>query len=179
MRLPTAIELIPAGPVLPALLAELAADLHEHTSREVVHGPPLPLDPAWHRDGRIESRGLMHALLDLAGRDRTRWRLAITDAALCDEALGEIFGEAAFGGCCAVVGTGPLRRGSGADADVLRGRLLTEALHELGHLAGLEHCRRASCVMYPSLDIAESDRKGTSFCADCGRKSGASWKRKT
>ncbi|HEX6370515.1 MAG TPA: matrixin family metalloprotease, partial [Longimicrobium sp.] len=60
-----------------------------------------------------------------------------------------------------------LRDGSGADAGVLRDRLLTEALHELGHLAGLAHCRRASCVMYPSRHIADSDHKEHAFCAEC------------
>jgi archaemetzincin len=78
-----------------------------------------------------------------------------------------VFGEAEMEGCCCVVGLAPLRRGSGADADVLRARLLTSALHEIGHLAGAEHCRRASCVMYPSLGIADTDIKGATFCAGC------------
>jgi archaemetzincin len=80
-----------------------------------------------------------------------------------------VFGEAAVDGCCAVVGMAPLRAGSGADGQVLHARLLTEAVHELAHLAGVAHCRRASCVMYPSRHIADTDRKGHTFCAECRR----------
>ena len=170
---PPVVELIPCGDVDPALMQALGEDLSGRMGVQWRMGDPMPLRDEW-RDaetGLYRSVHLMHALIDSAGagdgRRGRRWRLAISDAGFCAAGVGPVFGEAEVAGCCAVVGLAPLRRGSGADPEVLRARLLTEALHELGHVAGAEHCRRASCVMYASLDIADTDRKGASFCPDC------------
>ncbi|HEX5724382.1 MAG TPA: matrixin family metalloprotease [Longimicrobiaceae bacterium] len=103
---------------------------------------------------RLDARGLDHA---------THWALAVTGAELCAPGHPSVFGEATVAGCCAVVSTARL----GAGTATLHRRLLTEAVHELGHVAGLEHCAATTCVMYPSLDIADTDRKGSHFCKRC------------
>ncbi len=46
-------------------------------------------------------------------------------------------------------------------------RFLKEALHELGHLFCLGHCRDKFCVMSLSLDIKDVDYKKTRFCRNC------------
>ncbi|WP_420128431.1 matrixin family metalloprotease [Longimicrobium sp.] len=170
------VELIPAGGVDRGLLDELGQALQAELGVQWRVGDALPLDEAWRETegGAYRSIHLMHALMDRvqggAGKRAGRtWRLAIADAGLCVEGVGEVFGEAAMEGCCAVVGVAPLRAGSGADGQVLRARLLTVAVHELAHLAGVAHCRRASCVMYPSRHIADTDRKRHTFCAECRR----------
>jgi predicted Zn-dependent protease len=169
------VELIPAGEVDGALLETLGGDLQNALGVQWCVGDALPLREEWREteSGLYRSIHLMHALMDrTAQRDAKRarrWRVAIADAGLCAQGVGRIYGEAAMEGCCAVVGLAPLRAGSGADAEVLRDRLLTEAVHELGHLAGLAHCRNASCVMYPSLHIADTDHKGRTFCRECRR----------
>lgn len=169
------IELIPAGEVDPALLDQLGRDLERTLGMQWTIGDALPLHPEWRdaESGHYRSIYLIHALMDRAaagGRGRARtWRLAIADAGLCAGGVGAIFGEAAMKGCCAVVGLRPLRAGSGADAEILRARLRTEAVHEVAHLAGAEHCGRASCVMYPSRHIADTDHKGSAFCPECRR----------
>lgn len=169
------IELIPAGGTDRALLDELGRGLQAELGVQWSVGDALPLEPEWREteSGLYRSIHLIHALMDRAqggeGGARRTWRVAIADAGLCAEGVGEVFGEAAVEGCCAVVGVEALRAGSGADGQVLRSRLLTSAVHELGHLAGVAHCRRASCVMYSSLHIADTDRKGHTFCAECRR----------
>ncbi|HEX6370333.1 MAG TPA: matrixin family metalloprotease [Longimicrobium sp.] len=169
------VELIPAGGADRALLETLGHDLEVELGVQWSVGDALPLEGEWREteSGLYRSIHLIHALMDRVeggeGKRRRRWRVAIADAGLCAEGVGEVFGEAAVEGCCAVVAVQPLRAGSGADGQVLRSRLLTEAVHEIGHLAGVAHCRRASCVMYPSLHIAESDLKGHTFCAECRR----------
>lgn len=172
-RPPPVLEIVPAGEVDEGLLRTLGADVEAHLGLQWRAGDGVPLCDEWMDPdtGLYRSVFLMHALI--ARRDAakepalSRWTLAIADAGFCAAGVGPILGEAEVEGCCCVVGLTPLRRGSGADADVLRARLLTEALHELGHVAGAEHCRRASCVMFPSLHIADTDQKGADFCASC------------
>jgi archaemetzincin len=47
---------------------------------------------------------------------------------------------------------------------------LKVCLHEIGHAAGLEHCADRGCVMYPSRDIADVDRKDNRFCRRCAKE---------
>jgi archaemetzincin len=46
-------------------------------------------------------------------------------------------------------------------------RLLKEAIHELGHLFWLGHCRDSACVMSFSNSILDTDRKSQRFCEEC------------
>ncbi|MHB1160836.1 MAG: hypothetical protein ACYC3V_10980 [Chloroflexota bacterium] len=48
---------------------------------------------------------------------------------------------------------------------VLR-RAIKEAIHELGHTYGLEHCGDPLCVMHFSNTLMETDRKSDRFCPD-------------
>ncbi|PYQ44358.1 MAG: hypothetical protein DMF77_07340 [Acidobacteria bacterium] len=43
-------------------------------------------------------------------------------------------------------------------------RVAVEAVHELGHTWGLDHCRDPTCVMWFSNTLAETDRKTSTFC---------------
>jgi len=49
-------------------------------------------------------------------------------------------------------------------------RILTEAVHELGHTYGLGHCENPRCVMFFSNSLMDTDRKGPAFCARCKSK---------
>jgi archaemetzincin len=48
-------------------------------------------------------------------------------------------------------------------------RVLKEAVHELGHTFGLEHCNNR-CVMQFSNSLAEADEKPAKFCTSCSKK---------
>jgi archaemetzincin len=51
--------------------------------------------------------------------------------------------------------------------NVLRKRVITEAIHELGHVLGLGHCQNPKCVMFFSNSLKDTDRKGPHFCTNC------------
>jgi len=48
-------------------------------------------------------------------------------------------------------------------------RIVKEAIHELGHTFGLEHCTNF-CVMKFSNDLEDTDQKPPKFCEDCANR---------
>jgi archaemetzincin len=137
-------------------------------------GAPLAIDPAW-RDaaGAVASSHVVDALLDRAeaaarAGDAT-WVLGIAADDLVAPGRPFVFGEATVGGAAAVVSTARLRTGGEWGNAMLRKRLLVEAVHELGHVAGLDHCDRPSCVMFPSVTVRDTDTKGAEPCGGCRR----------
>jgi archaemetzincin len=49
-------------------------------------------------------------------------------------------------------------------------RTLKEILHVLGHLFGLSHCSKQSCVMTFAPSVADIDMKELRFCEECELK---------
>lgn len=60
-----------------------------------------------------------------------------------------------------------LHRLISADKELYYKRAVKEAVHELGHLAGLGHCPNISCVMHFSNSLGETDIKNETFCSRC------------
>ncbi len=158
------IELIPIGAVERPLLTRLAGALAEAIRTEASVGEALEGADAAFDAGRGQHAAA--ALVDLlVARGGAAWRLGVAGWDLFDDGLAFVFGQATLGGCCAVVALPRLRR----DADEARffERVLKEAVHELGHVAGLGHCPDPACVMSFSRSLAEVDAKALDFCADC------------
>jgi archaemetzincin len=99
------------------------------------------------------------------------WRLlGVTAHDLYMPILTFVFGEAQLNNTCAVVSAHRLRQefyGLPTSPELLRERLLKEAVHELGHTFGLTHCRDYECVMTASHAVERIDLKGSHFCASC------------
>jgi len=99
------------------------------------------------------------------------WRiLGVTDVDLFIPILTFVFGEAQLGDTGALVSTHRLRPefyGMPNDPELLRVRLLKEALHELGHTLGLQHCPDYLCVMSASHSVERIDLKRAGFCRTC------------
>jgi len=53
---------------------------------------------------------------------------------------------------------------------VFKERTIKEAIHELGHIFGLNHCKDPKCVMHFSNNLSETDRKSSNFCLNCQKK---------
>jgi len=64
----------------------------------------------------------------------------------------------------------PAFYGMPPDRDVLWGRTLKEAVHEIGHAFGLSHCPDPGCVMSFSNSILDVDKKSPNFCGRCRDK---------
>ncbi len=102
------------------------------------------------------------------------WRmLGVTTLDLYIPILTFVFGEAQLGGRCAVVSLHRLRQefyGLPEDSQLLRERLLKEAVHELGHTLDLTHCEDYQCVMAASHAVEWIDLKDSRLCASCYTK---------
>lgn len=104
------------------------------------------------------------------------WRLlGVTPLDLYIPILTFVFGEAQLNGVCALVSTHRLRQefyGLPPDPELLRRRLLKEAVHELGHTLSLAHCDDYRCAMAPSHAVEWIDIKGDSLCPACRSRAG-------
>jgi archaemetzincin len=96
--------------------------------------------------------------------------LAVTEVDLFILVFKYVFGAARIKGRCAVISLNRLRPqhyGEEENMALLLERVAKTGLHELGHSAGLTHCRRRTCVMYSSTRIQDTDAKTAEFCPTC------------
>lgn len=120
--------------------------------------------------GQYQSVELLKALVQAAPVDTARL-LGVTEVDLAIRVLSFLFGQAQLDGTLGLVSLCRLRQefyGLPPDEELLRGRAVKEALHELGHTFGLRHCERAECVMSLATHIGLVDRKSERYCARCG-----------
>ena len=174
-NLPRRLRLVPLGPEVPAkeLVGWLAALLGERLAVPAAVEPVVQGEEDWLTPERSQlfSGRIVDALLEYypppGGREPEEWVLGLTAADLRAGGRDFVFGEAALGGGWAVVSVARL---GAAGEPAFRDRLAKEALHELGHLAGLRHCDRSDCLMHPAIDVADVDARGAVLCARCRRE---------
>ena len=96
--------------------------------------------------------------------------LGITDVDIFVPELNYVFGLADINGAAAIISIARLRQefyGLPADEHLFLERTVKEAVHELGHVFGLQHCNNINCVMHFSNSLHDTDIKQTVFCQSC------------
>ena len=159
------------GPPL-ELLEHLAAAL-THAFRTTCQIRPEVLDISFAWDAKRQQHYSTPILQRLERASDPHIRML--GVACCDlfvPVLTFVFVEAQLEGNCALVSLARLKEeayGMPARLELLRERLLKEAVHELGHTFGLRHCSDWQCVMTSSHAVERMDVKGTEFCGNCAR----------
>ena len=171
------LQLVPIGTPDIELLDWLRRELTE--GFRVPCSIETPLDPgfAYHPERNQHHSSELLARLQKDYVSKRTWRvLGVTEVDLYIPILTFVFGEAQMGGPCSAVSYNRLRQefyGLPSDRDLLARRLLTEAVHELGHTLQLTHCPDYECVMASSHAVEWIDIKRWTFCQDCAMKAQA------
>ena len=166
-----ALLVVPVGPVP----RDVTHDLLSFLAGRLVMDCALDsagLDPAFARNrerGQVNARDILPRLEEQASALGTRV-LGITEEDLYSPVFTFVFGEARLAGQAAVFSLNRLRQeryGLPADPALLMARARREALHEIGHLLGLTHCKSVDCAMRFSGSAEEIDLKIDEFCREC------------
>jgi archaemetzincin len=96
--------------------------------------------------------------------------LAICNFDAYSNGLNFVFGEAYIDGSISAIYLPRLRQefyGLKPDGSLFYRRTVKEAVHELGHAFGLNHCGNTVCVMHFSNSLHDTDIKQNRFCDIC------------
>jgi archaemetzincin len=165
------ILLVPIGDVESGVLHHLARALRATfglpcRTTDQIERPAEAYDPS---RGQYRGQDILRALdhLELPDAERV---LGVIDADCYALGLNSIFGQAQRYGRNAFISLSrllPPFYGELEDGCLFRERAVKEAVHELGHTYGLDHCSNPRCVMHFSNRLLDTDVKRATFCERC------------
>jgi len=166
------ILLIAVGEVEIKVIETLRYDLNRSFEKQALVGKGLPRpDYAFNKKrNQYLSTAILKEMTEKKEYGSYEKILGIIDDDLYVPKLNFVFGEASRR--AAIISLTRLRNEFyklPEDKSLFRKRVLTEAVHELGHTYGLGHCRNLRCVMLFSNSLIDTDLKGPSFCQECRR----------
>jgi archaemetzincin len=162
------VEMVTVGPADPAQAEMLGLELGRFLPVDARVSGSLPLPEGSYDPKRAQH--LARAIIAGLKRPKRSLVLALVAVDLYAPGLNFVFGQADVLSRRAVISTArldPKAYGFPADEELSHKRLVTEAVHEVGHLLGLGHCEDPACVMYFSDSLSDTDRKGPALCPTC------------
>jgi archaemetzincin len=94
--------------------------------------------------------------------------LGIAASDLFVPGMNFVFGEARCPGQAAVVSSFRLHQADElGEEEQFEPRIRKEAVHEIGHMLGLQHCSNVNCVMHFSKTLIDTDIKNDNYCSEC------------
>jgi archaemetzincin len=167
------IVLVPVGEIDRNVMDWLKNDLTKVFNKQVLTGKGMP-EPDYAYDRKRKqylSTAILNAISEQKEYAPYEKILGIVDHDLFVPELNFVFGQASPK--AAVISLTRLRQtfyDLPEDQNLFHQRVLTEAVHELGHTYALGHCGNPRCVMFFSNSLMDTDRKGSEFCPSCKNK---------
>lgn len=166
------INLVPMGLEEERVLEVLREDLEKAFAFRVrtLSHLEIPAEAYSSRRNQYQAPLFLAALRRRFHPERNQKFLGITDKDLYVEGLNFVFGQAQLRGPFAVISLARLHQafyGLPEDRALFLKRALKEAVHELGHSFGLDHCPHSECVMHFSNSLQDTDHKSFHFCSSC------------
>lgn len=93
--------------------------------------------------------------------------LGVINEDIFDEGYNFLFGCAELNGKYSIIS---IYRLFDKNLNKFKERCIKEAVHEIGHTFGLNHCENKRCVMSFSLSLLDVDKKEKNFCEICEMK---------
>ena len=164
------IVLVAVGEVDKKIIEALKHDLNKAFKKQITIGKGMPHPNYAFNKKRNQylSTSILKTIVGNKEYATDEKILGIIDYDLYVPKLNFVFGEASRR--AAIISLTRLRHqfyGLPEDQILFRRRVLTEAVHELGHTYGLGHCRNSHCVMFFSNSLIDTDMKGPDFCERC------------
>lgn len=169
------IGVLAVGAIAPKVLVAAAQGLSEvfpDTSSKVTEDKvDVPVHAFDKKRGQYQSTTILSHIRNYAEKHPEFNRiLGIIDADIYASDLNYVFGEAYISAKAGLISLWRLKPEfykEEPDKGELQLRIQKEAIHELGHTLGLQHCPRSYCVMHFSNSIFEVDKKQSLFCDQC------------
>ncbi|MFN2170880.1 MAG: hypothetical protein ACK2UF_05560 [Candidatus Promineifilaceae bacterium] len=158
------LDLILLGPVNETAVSIVAANLQAIMGLNTDIRPVLEKPNYAYVPGRnqFDAAKIIKALCAIT--DGAPLKLGLIESDLCSPILSFVYGESQLGGKAALVS---LHRLSAKDPEVTYQRIAKISLHEVGHLLGIRHCWKSTCLMKHSGDLDPLDSLSMYFCSAC------------
>jgi archaemetzincin len=149
----------------------LTISLPQTTATQIAKVLPLPKQAYDEEREQYRSNTILNIIRTEAEKNKSFDAiLGIIDVDIFASPLSFVFGQAENPGKAALISLwrlNPEFYGKKANMELFVERSTKEAVHEIGHTLGLQHCSNPFCVMYFSNSIFETDRKQSLFCNKC------------
>jgi archaemetzincin len=111
---------------------------------------------------------LLVQLISLPDKGKDEIVLGVVDVDIYTKDKNFIFGQADSESGKAIISL--YRLNQNANTNLFMDRMVKEAVHELGHILGLDHCQDSTCIMNFSHSLQDTDNKVVTFCNKCRPK---------
>jgi archaemetzincin len=157
-----------APEILEGIADGLAKTLPDTVATVINDNLPVPQEAFDRRRSQYSSSQTLDAIQAYVAKQPLFHRiLGVVDFDIFATGLNYVFGEARISGGAALISLWRLKPEFYKDTPNLALYMLRaqkEAIHEVGHTLGLQHCPRPTCVMHFSNSIFDTDYKQTLLC---------------
>jgi archaemetzincin len=162
------LKILPIGKIPEEILKLIAETLEKTYNLKIEISASIDILKESYNPSR--NQYLAEKILDFIKKKFSGKNFGVANVDIYAEGLNFIFGQAELNGSVGMVSIyrlNPKFYGLPFDKKIFFERIEKEAIHEVGHMLGLTHCKNESCVMSFSNSIFEVDRKSKDLCEKC------------